>query len=72
MSLSRNVPIEPARAALLYIDVQNYCAHRDGGEFSGLGDTEFDSKYGWFFSQLSDHVIPNMKDLQTAFRDHGI
>ena len=37
-----------------------------------LGDTEFDEKFGWFFSQLQGHVIPNMKALQAAFRNSGI
>lgn len=72
MSFSRNVPIEPAQTALLFIDVQNFCAHRKGGEFSGLGDAEFDEKFGWFFSQLQGHVIPNMKALQAGFRNCGI
>lgn len=72
MTLSRNIPIDPSSAALLFIDVQNFCAHRDGGEFKDLSEAEFQEKYGWFFAQLQNHVIPNMKSLQSAFRGHQI
>ncbi len=72
MTLSRNVPIDPSSAALLFIDVQNFCAHRDGGEFKHLSEAEFQEKYGWFFAQLQNHVIPNMKSLQSAFRGRKI
>ena len=39
-ALSREVPIEPAHAALLFIDVQNYNCLPDGGEYAGLSDAE--------------------------------
>ena len=68
MTLTRDLPIKPSEAALLFIDVQNFCAHRDGGEFSGLSDAEFEDKYGWFFNQLKNTVIPNMQRLQQACR----
>ena len=34
--LSREVPIDPAHAALLFVDVQNYNARPDGGEYAGM------------------------------------
>ena len=50
MTLTRNVPLESRhRAALLFIDVQNFSAHRDGAEFHGLSAEAFDAKYGWYF-----------------------
>ena len=32
--LSREIPLVPAQSALLFIDVQNFGAHRQGGEFA--------------------------------------
>lgn len=72
MTLTRNVPIRPSEAALLFIDVQNFCAHRRGGEFSGLSDADFEDKYGWFFNQLNNSVIPNMQRLQETCRQKQI
>ncbi len=34
--LSREIAIEPARTALLFVDVQNYNCSRDGGEYAHL------------------------------------
>lgn len=67
MTLTRDLPLAPSQSALLFIDVQNFSAHRDGGEFAGLTDTQFDEKHGWLFEQLQD-VIPRMQALQVAFR----
>lgn len=64
--------MQPDHSGLLFIDVQNFAAHRDGAEFDGLSDAEFDTKYGWFFDQLKTRVIPNMQTLQKGFRAAGI
>ncbi|EQB4447080.1 hypothetical protein ACYKEA_004914 [Pluralibacter gergoviae] len=37
---SREIPIEKQAATLLFIDVQNYNARRDGGEYVGMSTTE--------------------------------
>ena len=71
-TLSRDVPLEVEQSALLFIDVQNFCAHRNGGEFGGLGDREFEETYGWYFERLENRAIPNMQRLQTTCRDAGI
>jgi len=68
MTLTRNLPLAPAEAALLFVDVQNFAAHRDGGEFKGMPEAEFASKYGWFFDELEARVIGNMQAIQTACR----
>ena len=65
---SREVPIDPAHAALLFIDVQNYTARPDGGEYASLTETERDARYGWFFHALRDTAVPNMQRLQAACR----
>jgi ureidoacrylate peracid hydrolase len=66
--LSREIPIVPQHAALLFIDVQNFAAKRDGAEFKEMAREEFDRKCGWYFQQLETRVIPNMQRLQTAAR----
>ncbi|MES0885189.1 isochorismatase family cysteine hydrolase [Roseibium sp. SCP14] len=72
MKLTRDVPLVPEQSGLLFIDVQNFAAHRKGAEFAGLSDAEFDAEYGWFFSQLYNRVIPNMQRLQAACRQGGV
>jgi ureidoacrylate peracid hydrolase len=64
IALSRDVPIDPAHAALLIVDVQNYCAHPDGAAARKL-----DSKQrNYFFGGLRETVLPNLQRLQSACR----
>ena len=72
MNLTRDVPLKPDQSALLFIDVQNFAAHRDGAEFHGLPPDDFAQKYGWFFDQLDTYVIPNMQAIQSACRTAGV
>lgn len=72
MTLSRDIPVKSKQAALLFIDVQNFCAHRKGGEFADLAEAEFQARYGWFFDTLSRQTLPNMQRLQTACRSKKI
>lgn len=72
MTLTRELPLEPARSALLFVDVQNFSARRDGGEFRHLDERELEARYGEFFDALEKSVIPNMQRLQGAFREAGI
>ena len=66
--LSREIPLVPSQSALLFIDVQNFAARRDGAEFKDMPDAEFSAKYGWFFGEMKARVVPNMQRLQAAFR----
>lgn len=59
-TLSREVPIDPAHAALLIIDVQNYC----------VGGRAAESEY--FRHSVHDIVLPNIRRLQAACRSGGI
>lgn len=68
MTLTRDVRLVPAQSALLFIDVQNFSAHPEGGDFASYAKAELDEKYGWFFDQLSSRVIPNMQAIQAAAR----
>ncbi len=73
-TLSREIPVVPRNSALLYIDVQNYNARADGGEYKdeGLTPEQAKQKYEYFFSRLEEVVIPNMQLLQNACRRKGI
>jgi ureidoacrylate peracid hydrolase len=72
MTLTRKVPLIPDQSALLFVDVQNFSAHKKGTEFVGLSEESFTEKYGWYFDKLESQVIPNMQALQTAFRKKKI
>ncbi|WP_029063201.1 isochorismatase family cysteine hydrolase [Labrenzia sp. DG1229] len=72
MTLTREVPLVPEQSALLFIDVQNFAAHRKGAEFTDLSLAEFEDEYGWFFSQMQSRVVPNMQRLQAACRNNGV
>jgi ureidoacrylate peracid hydrolase len=67
-TLSREVPIDPAHAALLIVDVQNYCAHPDGAAWRGLDQKKGD----YFFRTLREVVLPNLQRLQSACRQAHI
>lgn len=69
---TRNLQLVPERAALLIIDVQNFSARREGGEFKGLSDAEFNEKYGWFFDRIRSDSLPNLQRLQAACRGAGV
>jgi ureidoacrylate peracid hydrolase len=71
-ALSRDVPIDPEHAALLFVDVQNYNARPDGGEYASLNEQERDTRYGYFFEIMRETAVPNMQRLQTACRHAGI
>jgi ureidoacrylate peracid hydrolase len=72
MTLTRNLPLAPKQSALLFVDVQNFSAHRDGADFADTSPTEFEAKYGYYFEQLETQVIPNMQRLQAAARQAKI
>lgn len=69
---TRNLQLVPERAALLIIDVQNFSARREGGEFKGLSDAEFNEKYSWFFDRIRRDSLPNLQRLQAACRGAGV
>lgn len=69
---SRDVPIDREHAALLFVDVQNYNARPDGGEYAGMDSDEKERRYGAFFRTMQDTALPNMQRLQAACRAVGI
>jgi ureidoacrylate peracid hydrolase len=70
--LSREIEIEPAHTALLFVDVQKYNCSWEGGEYAHLGAAEKEQRYGYFFRTLQDSALPNMVLLQQACRRGGI
>jgi len=72
--LGREIPIEAARTALLFVDVQNYSARADGGEYAqaGLTPAQARDKHAYYFERLATVVIPNMQRLQKTCRDAGV
>ncbi|MDF0498422.1 isochorismatase family cysteine hydrolase [Bradyrhizobium yuanmingense] len=70
--MTREVPLNPKESALLFVDVQNFCVQRDGGEFKNVPDSELAAKYAYYFDRLRSVAIPNMQRLQAAFRTTGI
>ena len=72
MALSREVPVDPGHAALLIIDMQNYTARPDGGEYKDMSAEGRAARYGYFFHRLTETVIPNIRRLQRACRQARI
>src|ERR1700759_1530857 len=71
-TLSRDVPIDRAVCALLFIDVQNYSANPDAPRFGRMPPSERDAIYGPFFQTMRQVAVPNMRRLQAACRRAGI
>ncbi|MBM3482392.1 MAG: cysteine hydrolase [Alphaproteobacteria bacterium] len=69
---TRDLPLVPGRSALLIVDVQNYCCHRNGGEFHGLSPAQFKEKFGGFFERFERTALPNLKRLIAACRAGGV
>lgn len=65
---SRDIPIEKEAATLLFVDVQNYNARRDGGEYVGMSAAEQNEKFGYFFEIIERETIGNMQKIQAACR----
>ena len=66
--LSREIPIEPAHAALLFVDVQKYNCTWDGAEYAHLSAAEKQERFAYFFRNLQSTALPNMVRLQQACR----
>jgi ureidoacrylate peracid hydrolase len=69
---TRDVAVVPGRAALLIVDVQNFSARPDGGEFRGHSSEETEARYGWFFRRIEAETLPNMQRLIAACRSAGV
>ena len=72
VSLTREVPLQPGRSALLIVDVQNYCCDRAGGAVKNMSAVDLEAQYGCYFEHLEGQVIPNMHKLIGACREVGV
>ncbi len=74
VALSREIPIVPRKSALLFVDVQNYNARTDGGEYKerGLTPEKAEAEHAFFFKSLREAALPNMQRLQKACRHSGV
>ncbi|GAA6203027.1 isochorismatase family cysteine hydrolase [Aquicoccus sp. SU-CL01552] len=70
--LTRDVPLDTSASALLFIDVQNFSARRDGGEFKHLTPEAFEAEYGPFFDKFEAETLPRMQQLRAAARAAGV
>lgn len=69
---SRDVPVKPSEAALLFVDVQNYGCDPRGSEYAGLDPAEREAKLGYFLRTLRETALPNMVRLRAAARGAGV
>lgn len=69
---TRELPLDPAQSAILFVDVQNFSARKDGGEFKDVPREIIETDYAYFFDRLDALAIPNMVKLQSAFREAGM
>jgi ureidoacrylate peracid hydrolase len=69
--LSRDVPVKRGATALLLVDVQNYSAH-GGGKYADLPQEAVERRYGYFFREMRERAVPNMRLLQSACRKAGV
>lgn len=69
---SREIALLPGQAALLLIDMQNYCCHPDGGLYRHCLPDEATARYGWFRRQLETVVIPNLQRLLSVCRQTDV
>lgn len=64
---SREQAVDPARTALLVVDMQNYCALRGEGLYTAPGPAD-----GYYLDRLERLVVPNLRRLIAACRAAGV
>jgi len=70
--LSRDIPIELGKSAILFIDVQYNNVYPDGGQYKGLSPLTAKIKYQYFFDTLHNIALPNMVKIQKKARKNRI
>jgi ureidoacrylate peracid hydrolase len=66
LTLTRQKILQPAQSAILIVDMQNYAAHSDGGEFAEISESE-KNNFTYFFDRL-DKTTANISALQASCR----
>lgn len=62
--------IDPQKTALLVMDMNYVCAHRDYG--IGIKFPSIGLRPDYFYDRIDDTVIPNIQKLLARFRDSGL
>ncbi|MEE9202666.1 MAG: isochorismatase family cysteine hydrolase [Dehalococcoidia bacterium] len=62
--------IDPKKTALLVLDMNYVCAHRDYG--IGLKFPTIGLRPDYFYDRIDDTVVPNIQKLLARFRDDGL
>lgn len=69
---TRDVPLQKGRVAVLFIDVQNFCLHPEGGEISDAPEAERQEVLLPFIDRVKRDTVPKMQALQAAARQAGV
>jgi nicotinamidase-related amidase len=70
--LTRDRAIEIAKAGLLVIDVQNYCAVVGQGEHAHIAPGRVPPDLAYYFQRIDEFVLPNIRRMQDAFRRSSV
>lgn len=63
--------LDPTKAALMIVDMQNACAHEEMGVANYLRN-QYPSVASYYFGQITKVVVPNIKQLLDHFRRHRL
>lgn len=69
---SRDIPLQKGRVAVLFVDVQNFCLHPEGGELRDATEAERRDKLLPFIDRFRARALPQMQALQQAARAAGV
>ncbi|WP_305968978.1 MULTISPECIES: cysteine hydrolase family protein [unclassified Mameliella] len=69
---SRDIPLQKGRVAVLFVDVQNFCLHPEGGEIRDATEAERRDKLLPFIDRFRARALPQMQALQQAARAAGV
>tara|TARA_R100000750_G_scaffold60230_1_gene49460 strand:+ start:925 stop:1596 length:672 start_codon:yes stop_codon:yes gene_type:complete len=69
---SRNIPLQKGRVAVLFVDVQNFCLHAQGGEIRDATEDERRETLMPFIARFRADTLPKMQALQQAARKAGV
>ena len=69
--LSRERPVEPSRTALLVVDVQYGFAKVGEGQYKAIDAVSLPEELFYYFTRISNPIIPNIQRLQHASRESG-
>ncbi|KUF10982.1 isochorismatase [Pseudoponticoccus marisrubri] len=69
---TRDVPLQTGRVAVLFVDVQNFCLHPEGGEMRDASEAERRDTLMPFIERVRAQTVPRMQALQQAARAAGV